>query len=107
MKKLLLALIALFTMFYSLSADTFQDGEKITEDFFNRGQFVKVIKNKNNTYYFSKPTISGIRIDEDDMEISTIGFNIWTGKNDKGLKYEIDDYDIKNDENGNIIISRK
>lgn len=105
MKKILIVLSLCLVSF--CSAETFAGGEEITERFFNNGEYIKVIRNKNNTYYYAKATVSGIRIDENDMRISTIGYNIWTDENGDSISYEIDDWKISNDENDNIVIERR
>ena len=79
----------------------------MVEDFWVYGNYIKIIKNENNICYLYKNSISAINIDEDDMEISSEGFNIWTGdKNGNSTSFNIKKWDFKSDKSGNIIISR-
>ena len=57
-------------------ADVFPNGEKIVVDFFERGTMIKVIEDSNNIKFIAKSTVSGIEIDEDDIEIATIGYDM-------------------------------
>ena len=106
MKKLIISFLFLLTS-VSLFADVFPDGEKIVMDFFNYGTVIKIIENQNNIKFIAKSTVSGIKIDEDDIEIATIGYNIMNGKNGDSESYNVKRWNIKSDEKGNIVISRK
>lgn len=105
MKKILLVLALLAACSIGFS-EVFKDGDKIVENFWNNGNYIKIIKNENNICYFYKPCIAGINIDEDDMEIATMGYNIWSGKNEDTVSYNIKRWKIISDENGNIIITK-
>ncbi|MBO7421181.1 MAG: hypothetical protein J6U06_08695 [Spirochaetaceae bacterium] len=106
MKKIILiALISLIAV--SAFAAVFPNAEAVVEDFWNRGNYIKIIKDKNNIAYYAKSTISGINIDEDDMEIATIGYDIWSGKNGDSTSFNSKRWNFSTDANGNIIISKK
>ncbi|MBR6079940.1 MAG: hypothetical protein IKP60_07275 [Treponema sp.] len=104
-RKIVAALFV--TMFISsLSfAEVFKDGDKITEDFFSRGSYIKLVKDSNNISYFSKSAVSGVNIDEDDIEIFTTG----GAEYEKAYShsYNIKKWNITADSNGNIIITKK
>lgn len=105
MKKFLVfALLAMSSLGFS---EVFQNSDKIAENFWNNGNYIKIIKNKNNICYFYKPCIAGINLDENDMEIATMGYNIWSGRNGDTVSYNIARWNITADNNGNIIIERK
>ena len=106
MKKLVLSIFLLLTLSFAF-ADVFPNGEKIVVDFFERGTMIKVIEDSNNIKFIAKSTVSGIEIDEDDIEIATIGYNIMNGKNGDSESYSIKKWKIESDDKGNIIISRK
>lgn len=106
MKKFLIsfALLVLASLGFS---EVFPNADKITEDFWTNGNYIKIVKDKNNICYFYKPCIAGINIDEDDMEIATMGYNIWSGKNGDTTSYNVSRWKITSDSSGNIIIERK
>ena len=85
----------------------FKDSEGIVEDFWNRGTYIKIVRDSNNICYFYKQSVAGINLDEDDMEIASMGYNVWSGKNGDSTSYNIKRWKFSNDENGNIIIVRK
>ena len=106
MKKLFIGIVVLLVSSF-VFADVFPNGEKIVVDFFERGAMIKIIENRNNIKFIAKSTVSGIEIDEDDIEIASIGYNIMNGKNGDSESYNIKRWNIDSDENGNIIIKRK
>lgn len=106
MKKIIIGIVFLFVSAF-VFGEPFKNGEKIVIDFFEKGQYIKIIKDENNISFIAKSTVSGINIDEDDIEIATIGYNVMTGKNGDSESYNIKRWNIVTDENGNIIISSK
>lgn len=106
MKKLFVGIVCLLFS-VNLFADVFPNGEKIVVNFFEKGTYIKVVKDSNNMQFIAKSTVSGIDIDEDDIEIATIGYNIMNGKNGDSECYNIKKWKIESDEKGNIIISKK
>lgn len=105
MKKVILFALALSTGM--LFAQTFEGSEQLVDEFMNKGLFVKIYQDKNNTRYMSKTFINSIRIDEDDMEIHTSGYNAFTGKDNDSSSSNVKKYSFSLDENSNIIIRRK
>lgn len=100
MKKIAVLVTVAFLTIGTCFADTFAGGEKIAENFLTNGTYIKFIVDDNNTSYIYKSSgIFRIRLDEDDFRIL-----YFDGKEDV---YEISRYNISNDANGNIIISKK
>ena len=100
MKKLaVLVAVALLTV-GTCFADTFAGGEKLVENFFNNGNYIKIVIDNNNVNYIYKhSSVLSLYLDEDDFRYMLV--------NGAGGIYEISKYDIVNDANGNIIISKK
>ena len=105
MKKILLAVVVALAGAFA-SAEVFKDSEKIVEDFLARGSYIKIVVNKNNISYCGKNAITGINIDEDDMELCIADRE---GKDffDFGTSYNVKKWNFESDENGNIIITSK
>ena len=103
-KAFILVLLSFITS--SIFCEVFANSEKIVEDFFNKGKYIKIIKNDNNIYYYSKDCIAGISVDEDDIKIASMGYDIWTGHNGDSVNYSTDKWSVSSDDNSNIIITR-
>ncbi len=101
MKKIAVLIAAAFLTIGTCFADTFAGGEKLVENFFNNGTYIKFIIDDNNiTYVYKHTGVWQIRIDEDDFRvISTTTL--------KESVYELSRYNVVNDSNGNIIVSKK
>ena len=104
MRKIFFAFV--LSLVTPLFASVFPNAEKIVEDFWNRGNYIKIIKDTDNICYFYKVSVAGINIDEDDMEIASMGYNVWSGKNGDTTSYNIKKWKFSSDENGNIIIEK-
>lgn len=104
-KGLFLASLLLFAV--PAFCETFEGGESLVDEFMNKGLFVKIYQDKNNTRYMPKTFINSIRIDEDDMEIHTSGYNVFTGKDNDSSSFNVKKYVFSLDENSNIIIRKK
>lgn len=104
-KGFLLAIMLLVTS--SVFCATFDNSEKIVENFWNKGTYIKIIKDSNNICYYYKENVAGLIIDENDMEIYPMGFDPWTGKTGSVVSFNISRWVFSSDENGNIIITKK
>ncbi|MBO7639659.1 MAG: hypothetical protein J6Y16_08505 [Treponema sp.] len=107
MKKsvLMILMVLAGSLFF---ADVFPNSEKIVEDFWKNGSYVKIIKDENNIRYVAKVSVAGISIDEDDIEIAMTGYSVWTGKEGaSNASFSVKKYDIESDSNGNLVISPK
>ena len=106
MKKLLL-LVLVSLLSFSAFAQFVPNADKIIEDFYSRGKYIKVIKDENNLSYFNKNDVRGFVVDEDDFYV--IGsFEAFTGKIDTSASnFSIKRWNINADDEGNIIITRK
>lgn len=87
--------------------EVFPNSAELVEDFFQRGKYIKIIKDEDNICYFYKDCVAGINIDENDMEIASMGYNVWSGKNGDSTSYNIKKWVFSSDAEGNIIIKRK
>ncbi|MCR5217305.1 hypothetical protein [Treponema sp.] len=101
----LLAMI--FTTFVLAFASVVPNSEEIIEKFWKQGNYIKVIKDSNNICYYYKNSVTGINVDEDDYEIASMEYNVWTSKNGDFTSYNIKKWNINSDDDGNIIITRK
>lgn len=106
MKKVVCLAAVLFAATLAFG-EVFPNADKMVEDFFTRGKYIKIVKDGNNIVYFPKAGVCGINIDEDDMEIATIGYNIWTGENGDAQSYNVKKWDFSGDTDGNIILIKK
>lgn len=106
MKKLFLIVCVLFSTSF-MFAEVFDGGQELVESFFKKGTYVKIIKDSNNISYIPNSCISSIEIDEDEIEIATTGYTIWTGKNNSSFDISIKKYNVFLDEDCNIIIVKK
>lgn len=106
MKKLLL--LVLFSLLsVSVFAQFIPNADKIIEDFYNRGKYIKVIKDASNLSYYNKDDVRGFVVDEDDFYV--IGsFEAFTGKIEASASnFNIKRWNLSSDDEGNIIITRK
>ena len=107
MRKIILTVLVLFAGTLAFS-DVFPNSEKIVEDFWKNGSYVKIIKDENNIRYVAKVSVAGISIDEDYIEIAMTGYSVWTGKEGaSNASFSIKKYNIESDGNGNLVISPK
>ena len=105
MKKLVLfALVSLLSV--SAFAQIIPNTDKIIEDFYKRGKYIKVVKDESNIAYFNKETVQGFFVDENEFTIVG-GFNAHTSKIDEGSNFGAKKWSIEADEDGNIIITNK
>ena len=105
MKKLLL--LVLFSLLsVSVFAQFIPDADKIIEDFYSRGKYIKVIKDESNIVYFNKESVQGFLIDEDDFTFVG-GFDAHSSKIGEGSNFNTRRWNIGADEEGNIIITKK
>lgn len=85
-------------------AKTFEGGESLVETFFNKGNYIKIVKNEDNIYYCPKSAIVSIRIDEDDICFVAYGYSLYTGKMNDTFTFNINKNSVELDEDSNIII---
>lgn len=97
MKKITILLALMFTLLFSVFAEPFSSAEKLVEDFWNKGQYIKIVGSKSVTYY-NKSSIYRITLSENKMTI----YYLTVSKPRYDLAYEINS--IKSDGMGNIII---
>ena len=99
MKKITILLVLMFTLLFSVFAEPFNGVEKLVEDFWNKGQYIKIIEG-NRVVYRNKSSIILIVLSENKMTIfyPTVNNPVY------GFDYEIDKCEIKSDGMGNIII---
>ena len=97
MKKITILLALMFTLLFSVFAEPFSSAEKLVEDFWNKGQYIKIIDG-NLVRYHNKSSIRMIVLSENKMTIHypTVNNPVY------GAAYEINS--IKSDGMGNIII---
>ncbi|WP_303842511.1 hypothetical protein [Selenomonas ruminantium] len=107
MKKFISKIAVVSTTIIMAFANVVPHSEEIIENFWKQGSYIKVIKDSNNICYFYKDSVAGITVDGDSYAIASMGYNIWTGKNGDSTSYNIKRWDIKSDDDGNIIITRK
>lgn len=106
MKRIFFVFILLLVSGFAFS-DDFQNIEKIVDDFWNKGAVIKIIDGDDITYV-NKSCITTIQIDDDELEVSTNGYNIMTGKNNDSEEYNfIRKWNLQSDENYNIILIKK
>lgn len=108
MKKIFVLMLVSMIAVVSAFSQVFPNADKIAEDFWERGSYIKVIKDKKNIVYYGKANVYGFFIDEDDFNI--LGeFNALTFKPVPGdvAEFGMRKWDISSDENGNIIITSK
>ena len=106
MKKILLLCFLSAISFPSFSS-VVAGAEKIIEDFWNKGTYIKIVDNSNNIRYLSKTSVSGIHVDENDYTILFMGFDEWYQSNGSCITCNIKRWSVSSDENCNIIITRK
>lgn len=107
MRKIILLVLVLFASTF-VFADVFPNSEKIVEDFWKKGSYIKIVRDEDNVTYMAKVSVAGIEIDEDDIDIAMTGYSIWTGKPGSGnAVFSVKKYNIESDSEGNIIISKK
>lgn len=104
MKKILIGLLLCLSSL--MFADAFKGGEKIAEIFFMKGTYIK-IENITDTTYIYKTSITSITIDSTEFHIGFSGYNAMTGKDNNEQEVNIHKFNIENDADGNIIITRK
>lgn len=107
MKKIFVLMLVSMIAVVSAFAEVFPNAENLVENFWNHGNFIKVVKDSKNIAYYNKAQISSLRVDEDDMELSTLGYDVFTGKNNSSASFNVRSWNMESDENGNIIISRR
>lgn len=95
MKKLLFVVVALLITSSFVFAN--EKTERIVENFWNKGQFVKTIADYG-TAYINKSTISNIFIDDGGISI---------GYSTQSRNYAANDWDIFSDSFGNIVLKHK
>ena len=100
MKKITILLALMFTLLFSVFAEPFSSAEKLVEDFWNKGQYIKIVGvgDGNAIRYHNKSSIRMIVLSGNEMTI------FYPGANNPvyGAAYEINS--IKSDGMGNIII---
>ena len=105
MKKITILLALMFTLLFSVFAEPFNGVEKLLEDFWNKGQYIKVIytkyDNEKEIHYLNKSSIYIItlKLKEGYMKIYCPDVN-----NTVYVFYKTDGWEIKADGMGNIII---
>lgn len=99
MKKITILLALMFTLLFSVFAEPFSSAEKLVEDFWNKGQYIKIIDG-NVVRYHNKSSIHIIVLSGNKMTICYPGAN----NPSYAAAYEIDKWEIKSDGMGNIII---
>lgn len=99
MKKITILLALMFTLLFSVFAEPFSSAEKLVEDFWNKGQYIKIIDG-NVVCYRNKSSIYSIVLSWNKMTIyyPVVNNPVY------GFAYEIDKWEIKSDGMGNIII---
>ena len=107
-------LLLSFNMYAKSSKEkiVYENGNKIITDFWNKGNVVKIINSTEinettRTYYISKTFITSIQFEADEIEISTSGYNAWTGKNNDSDEYSADYWILELDENFNLILRKR
>lgn len=100
MKKITILLVLMFTLLFSVFAEPFNGVEKLLEDFWNKGQYIKVIytKYEEEIHYLNKSSIYIITLKEGYMRIYCPDVN------NTVYVYKINNWEIKSDGMGNIII---
>ena len=102
MKKITILLVLMFTLLFSVFAEPFYGVEKLLEDFWNKGQYIKVIytkyDNEEEIHYLNKSSIYIITLNEGYMRIYCPNVN------NTVYVYKINSWEIKADGMGNIII---
>lgn len=100
MKKLLVAVALLVASSFVFA------NESILENFWNKGQVVKIVENDKITYV-NKSAISTIEIDGDKVTIINNTYNTQAKANWTLKYYTSKNYDISADNAGNVVITKK
>lgn len=104
MKKILLCLGLLAVCGFSFG-ETFKNSEKLVETFFAKGQCLKINEDSNNIFYISRNCIDEIDINETEMVVTTRLF--YKRRENVNFVYDVMDWKIENDENGNLVVTKK
>lgn len=89
-------------------ANVFPNAEKIVEDFWTRGSYIKIVRDDDNISYVAKISVAGIEVDEDDIDIAMTGYSVWTGRSGaSNASFGTKKYNIESDSEGNIVITQK
>lgn len=100
MKKFILVVVLVFVVSSAFAA-VVSRAEEIIENFWNHGNYIKFIEDKNNISYYNKGSIALISVDEDDYTITFTGFN-----DIQSTTFSTKRYTVQSDKNGNIIITK-
>ena len=116
MKKLFLTLAMLFIASLSFAKSkekiVYENGNQIITDFMNKGNIVKIINSteineSTKICYINKTFITSIKFEPEEIEISTSGYNVMTGKNNESEDYSASYWILELDENFNLIIRKR
>ncbi|WP_407427248.1 hypothetical protein [Treponema sp.] len=107
MKKIIFMIGMLFYCTIFFFAQPFSGSENMIEVFISTGSYIKFNKDKKTIIYVPKNNIIGLSCDDDDFTVSISGKVNWL-TDDKGqVTFSINRYNLKTDENGNIIVTKK
>ena len=99
-----IVLIALLIVSFRLSAEVFNNGEKISETFLSEKKYIKLCKDNDNVYYIPIDSVIYLCLDEDDFRIVT---KHNSSGSDEIITCDIKRWNVTTDEKGNIIITKK
>lgn len=108
MKKLFL-LVTLLFLSVAVFAQVIPNSDKIIQDFYSHGKYIKVVKDENNLSYYNKDAVLGFIVDEDDFYVLSI-FNPLTSSSKEQAdftNFNIKRWSINADAESNIIITRR
>ena len=108
MKKLLF-FTALLSLSVAVFAQVIPNSDKIIENFYSRGKYIKVVKDESNISYYNKEAVLGFIIDEDDFYVLSV-FNPLTSSTKgepEATNFNFKRWNINADAEGNIILTRR
>ena len=104
MKRLLGFVLVMALAAVSAFAEVVPGYEAIIEDFYRRGNYVKIVKNENNVVYWEKSAVHGFLVDND--EFTVVGsFSAHSGKIGDATNFHTRKWEMTADDDGNIIIT--